>query len=201
MAIVERKITNRSGVNTPLDGVYYPKPSYADEPYFQEIDGNMHFLMQPWMKTVCFDSDVYDWDSNSGLLQDVYIAPPLDDAAGWNIGDKITLKFYMDFSNVGTDLVYFGFYNEDVYMDNITMGGDDDLLNDGQFSSDFSYGLYEYYPLESSGGDSDYNTFEFHKIGQNTTGLGTGAILSSILFKSYLSANTGVDVYDIVYPY
>lgn len=201
MAIVERKITNRSGVNTPLDGVYYPKPSYADEPYFQEIDGDMHFLMQPWMKTVCFDNGVYDWTLNSALLQDVYIAPPLDDAAGWNIGDKITLKFSMNFSSTGTDLIYFGFYDEDVYMDNITIGGDGNLLNDGQYETDYSYGLFEYYPLLSSSGSSDYNVFEFHKQAQQISGEGSSAYISSINLISYVYPNTGVNVYDVIYPY
>jgi hypothetical protein len=201
MAIVERKITNRSGVDAPLDGVYYPKPSYALEPYFQEIDGEMHFLMQPWMKTICFDDSVYEWTANASLLQDVCIAPPKDDATGWNVGDKITLKFYMNFEQDLTDLVYFGYYDESIWMDNITMGGDEEVINDGQINLDYSYGLYEYYPLLSDSGYSDYNTFEFHKIGENTTVLGEDATLPSILLKSYVYALPGEDVYDIVYPY
>ena len=199
--IPTRTTVTSNGDASPLSGTYYPKPSYVDEPFFQEIDGDMHFLIQPWMKTVCFDDGVYDWTDNAGLLQDVYIAPPLDDAAGWNIGDKITLRFSMGFSDAGTDLVYFGFYDEDVYMDNITIGGDNDLLNDGQYETDYGYGLFEYYPLESNDGYSDYNVFEFHKQAQNISGEGSNASISSINLKSYVYANNGVDVYDIVYPY
>lgn len=200
MAIVERKISNRSGAASPLDGIYYPKPSYADEPYFQEINGEMHFLIQPWMKTVCFDSGVYDWDSNLSLLQDVYIAPPKDTAAGWNIGDEIFLKFSADFYDVeDCDLIYFGFEDEDVYMDMVTLGGDNEQIVDGQYDADYQYAVLEYYPLLT---DSFHNIFTFKKIAQNSVGAeAQSASISSIQLTSIVFANNGVDVYDIVYPY
>ena len=200
MAIVERKISNRSGAAAPLDGIYYPKPSYADEPYFQEINGSMHFLIQPWMKTVCFDSGVYDWDSNLSLLQDVYIAPPKDTAAGWNIGDEIVFKFMADFYDVGgCDLIYFGFEDEDVYFDTTTVGGDNQQIVDGQFEAEWGYALFEYYPLLT---DNFYNVFTFKKIAQNSVGAeAQSARISPVQLTSMVLANAGQDVYDIVYPY
>lgn len=201
MAITNRTTVTSNGTASPLSGVYYPKPSYADEPYFQEIDGYMHFLIQPWMKTVSFDDGVYSWDTNSDLLQDVYIAPPLDTAAGWNVGDKITLKFMLDFAEQATDVVNFGFLGEDVEMDNITIGAEDTFPVHTQFDTNDGYAVFEYHPLLSNDGSSAGNTFEFHKVAQQTSGLGADADISSVLLKSYVWANVGVDIYDIVYPY
>ena len=194
---VERNILSRNGAASPKDGVYYPKASYADEPYFQEINGEMHFLMQPWMKSIVFDGDAYDWNSNENLLQDVYFAPPKDTAAGWNVGDKITLRFAMDFSS--TDLIYFGWGDEMVYFDNLTIGGDNQQIVDGQYETDYQYGLFEYYPLETR---NKYNTFEFNKQASYPSAEASyDYYVSDINLKSYVLPNAGVDVYDVVYPY